>query len=175
MRAYANRESWANYLQDFAMAYNSSINTVTGYTPHYLLTGTEMRLPDIFHNPRTPWPREEFEKDSTGNFIDEMIIHRQIAQESILIAQNVVQNAQNKNRIPFEFQIGDQVLLNPHSIQLSGDWQDKGKKLTPRYEGPFEITEKLGPLMYRLRLPPDWEVHPVFNIEHLEPWKEPSD
>jgi hypothetical protein len=157
------------------MAYNSSVNTATGYTPHYLLTGTEMRQPDVFHNPKVPWPREEFEKDATGNFIDELIIHRQLAQESILRAQNAVQNAQNKRRIPFEFEVGDKVLLNPHSIELSGDWQEKGKKLTPRYEGPFQIIEKLGSLTYRLRLPPDHEEWPVFNIEHLEPWKEPSE
>ena len=175
LRAYANRESWAEYLQDFAMAYNSSVHTSTGYTPHYLLTGTEMRLPDIFHSPKVPWPRDDFEKDDTGNFIDEMIIHRQMAQESLLIAQNAVQNAQNKHRIPFEFKEGDKVLINPHSIELSGDWQAKGKKLEPRYEGPFEISEVIGPLTYRIRFPPDYEIHNVLNIEHLEPWKEPSE
>jgi hypothetical protein len=97
LHAYANRESWAEYLQDFAMAYNSSINTVTRYSPHYLLTGAEMRMPDVFHNPKIPWPRENFEREETSNFIDEMNIHRQIAQESILKAQNTVQNAQNKH------------------------------------------------------------------------------
>jgi hypothetical protein len=155
------------------MSYNSSVNTVTGYTPHYLLTGTEMRLPDIFHSPKVPWPWELLKKEDTGNFIDELIIHRQLAQESILMAQNAVQNAQNKHRIPFKFEVGDKVLINPHSIKLSGDWQEKGRKLTPQYEGPFTIIEKIGPLTYRIALPLDWEIHNVLNIEHLEPWKEP--
>ena len=91
------------------------------------------------------------------------------------MAQNAVQNAQNKHRIPFEMEVGDKVLINPHSIELSGDWQEKGRKLTPRYEGPFTIIEKIGPLTYRIALPPDWEIHNVLNIEHLEPWKEPSE
>jgi hypothetical protein len=173
LRAYAEKGTWSEYLQDFVMSYNSSVNTVTGYTPHYLLTGTEMRLPDVFHSPKVPWPREHLEKEDTGNFIDKLIIHRQLAQESILMAQNAVQNAQNKHRIPFEFEVGNKVLINPHSIELSGDWQEKGRKLTPRYEGLFTMIEKIGPLTYRIALPPDWEIHNVLNIEHLEPWKEP--
>src|SRR6266850_4967202 len=33
--------------------------------------------------------------------------------------------------------------------------------------GPFSITEKISPVVYRLRLPAELGMHPIINIEHL--------
>jgi len=41
-------------------------------------------------------------------------------------------------------------------------------KLGPRYVRPFEILERIGPLAYRLALPPEMEkIHNVFHISQL--------
>ena len=37
-----------------------------------------------------------------------------------------------------------------------------------RYEGPFEILQKLGPITYRLHMPASYALHPVLNVVHLE-------
>ena len=42
------------------------------------------------------------------------------------------------------------------------------KKLTQQYVGPFRIMEKVGRLAYRLDIPPDWWIHPVFSMAQLE-------
>ncbi|KIM21599.1 hypothetical protein M408DRAFT_33250, partial [Serendipita vermifera MAFF 305830] len=70
----------------------------------------------------------------------------------------------NKRRIPFEFNERDDVLVNPHTLKMSGIWQNQGHKLLPRFEGPFQIIEKLGPKTYRIAIPADWESHNVLNI-----------
>ncbi|GJS79775.1 hypothetical protein Tco_0729656 [Tanacetum coccineum] len=45
----------------------------------------------------------------------------------------------------------------------------KKGKLTPRYVGPFEILERIGPVAYKLRLPKELsEVHDTFHVSNLK-------
>ena len=41
----------------------------------------------------------------------------------------------------------------------------KGTKLSPRFIGPFKIQEKIGPIAYRLVLPP--HLHKTHNVFHV--------
>ena len=44
----------------------------------------------------------------------------------------------------------------------------KRRKLSPRYIGPYEIVERIGPLAYRLALPPELSrIHDVFHVSML--------
>ena len=44
----------------------------------------------------------------------------------------------------------------------------KNGKLSPRFIGPYEVIEKVGPMAYRLALPPDLEnIHNVFHVSML--------
>ncbi|GJY01561.1 hypothetical protein Tco_0359713 [Tanacetum coccineum] len=53
---------------------------------------------------------------------------------------------------PLEFTIGDQVLLKVSTWKAVVRFKKKGK-LAPKYVGPFEILERIGPVAYCLRLP----------------------
>ena len=44
--------------------------------------------------------------------------------------------------------------------------------MKPKWEGPFEITEVLGPVTYQLKLPTSWRIHDVFHAVLLRPYKE---
>jgi hypothetical protein len=46
------------------------------------------------------------------------------------------------------------------------------RKLSPKWEGVFVIQEVLSKLSYRLKLPPQWKIHPVFHAALLTPYKE---
>ncbi|GJW23201.1 putative reverse transcriptase domain-containing protein [Tanacetum coccineum] len=55
-------------------------------------------------------------------------------------------------RKPLEFQVGDHVMLKVSPWKGVVRFGKKGK-LAPRFVGPFEILERIGPMAYRLRLP----------------------
>ncbi|GKF82161.1 putative reverse transcriptase domain-containing protein, partial [Tanacetum coccineum] len=58
----------------------------------------------------------------------------------------------DKRRKPLEFSVGDHVLLKMSPWKGVVCFWKKGK-LAPRFVGPFEITKRIGPVAYRLRLP----------------------
>ncbi|GJY54318.1 putative reverse transcriptase domain-containing protein [Tanacetum coccineum] len=58
----------------------------------------------------------------------------------------------NKRRKTLEFSVGDHVLLKVSPWKGVVRFGKKGK-LAPRFVRPFEITERIGPVAYRLRLP----------------------
>ena len=41
-------------------------------------------------------------------------------------------------------------------------------KLHSKYYGPFRITEKVGPVAYKLLLPEDCKLHPTFHVSQLK-------
>nr|GEW46974.1 hypothetical protein [Tanacetum cinerariifolium] len=53
---------------------------------------------------------------------------------------------------PLEFNVGDNVLLKVSPYKGVVHFGKK-EKLAPRFVGPFKITERIGPVAYRLRLP----------------------
>ncbi|WVZ58395.1 LOW QUALITY PROTEIN: hypothetical protein U9M48_008672 [Paspalum notatum var. saurae] len=74
----------------------------------------------------------------------------------------------NKRRRPLVFEAGDHVYLRVSPMKGVHRFGVKGK-LAPRYVGPFKITEKCGPVAYRLELPPRLAgVHDVFHVSQLK-------
>ncbi|GJU89113.1 putative reverse transcriptase domain-containing protein [Tanacetum coccineum] len=74
----------------------------------------------------------------------------------------------DKRRKPVEFSVGDYVLLKVSPwkgvVRFGKKW-----KLAPRFVGPFEIIEKVGPVAYRLDLPEELDgVHDTFHVSNLK-------
>ena len=72
-----------------------------------------------------------------------------------------------------EYEVGDKVFLKVSTwrkIPLFG----QKCKLSPRFIGLYEILERIGPMAYRFKLPPELaKLHNVFHVSML--WKYHSD
>ncbi|GKB13006.1 putative reverse transcriptase domain-containing protein [Tanacetum coccineum] len=80
--------------------------------------------------------------------------------EGQLIGPNIVQETIEKIS-----QIKDRLKTARDSVVRFG----KKGKLAPRFVGPFEITERIGPVAYRLRLPQELNgVHDTFHVSNLK-------
>ncbi|KAL0533120.1 hypothetical protein IC582_030335 [Cucumis melo] len=70
-------------------------------------------------------------------------------------------------RKDLEFDVGDKVFLKVAPMKGVLQFERRGK-LSPRFVGPFEILERIGPVAYCLALPPSLSVvHDVFHVSML--------
>ncbi|KAK8582357.1 hypothetical protein V6N13_032111 [Hibiscus sabdariffa] len=77
--------------------------------------------------------------------------------------------------------LGENKVLGPQMIQdiekQVSPWKnvlrfDKKGKLSPWYIGPFKVLEKVGPVAYRLALPPEFDkIHNVFHVSMLKKYR----
>jgi hypothetical protein len=66
-----------------------------------------------------------------------------------------------------EFEVGDHVFLKVSPIR-GVMWFGKKGKLSPRFVGPFEITQRVERLANRIALPPDLiRTHDIFHVSML--------
>ena len=76
-------------------------------------------------------------------------------------------------RKDIEYEVGDKVFLKVSPWRKILRFGKKGK-LSPRFIGPYEVLERIGPVVYRLALPPELiKLHDVFHVSML--WKYRSD
>ena len=91
-----------------------------------------------------------------------------MALQQLQRAREQMMHQTDWQRRSMEFQEGDNVLLSTRYIRL----RRCPTKLQRRYVGPFKIVQKISNVAYRLQLPEDWTMHPVFHISLLKPWRE---
>ncbi len=112
---------------------------------------------------------EGFPATNTPDVQDRIQALQKAREEALALHELARQRMAERIRNTFvPFKKGEKVWLEATNLQLGYE----NRKLAHRREGPFTITEVLGPLTYRLKLPPQWRIHPVFHASLLTPYKE---
>ncbi|GJU17678.1 putative reverse transcriptase domain-containing protein [Tanacetum coccineum] len=144
-------------LEDMLKAYHLSIRCA----PFEALYGRKCRSPILW--------AEIGESRLIGPELVQETTDKVVLIKEKLKAARDRQKSYADNRLkPLEFEVGDRVLLKVSPWKGVIHSGKKGK-LAPRYVGPFEILERIGPVAYRLRLPEELSsVHDTFHVSNLK-------
>ncbi|WVZ49324.1 hypothetical protein U9M48_000693 [Paspalum notatum var. saurae] len=120
----------------------------------------------VWEEVRTPPNRSNPESESPSGPICRRA--SEVYTENLKRARSRQKSYSDRRRRPLVFKEGDHVYLRVSPMKGVHRFGVKGK-LAPRYVGPFKISEKCGPVAYRLELPPHLAaVHDIFHVSQLK-------
>ena len=138
-------------------SYNQKSHATQTKSPFYLIMGNNPKaIPTAFPSTNVPEAKEQIQ--NLQKAWDEAIAAHELAR------QKMMEWTTHKFK---PFQQDNLVWLESKKLKL---WYES-KKVAPKREGPFHISKVLGPLTYKLKLPEQWKIYPVFHATLLTPFK----
>src|SRR5271154_1109525 len=148
---------WTEKIHLMEFTHNNRRHAERKHSPFELMFGEPPKtLPTSFE--KTNFPNIELRMQG-------LIKDREEALSAHELAARRIADMRRNTFKPFA--LGDNVWLDNRNIKTTNN-----PKIGPRREGPFRISEVLGPLTYRLDLPNTWKVHNVFHATLLRPYVE---
>ncbi|GKB68527.1 putative reverse transcriptase domain-containing protein [Tanacetum coccineum] len=153
--------NWDTYLPLVGFSYNNSYHSSVKCAPFEALYGRRCRTP-------IAWVEVGESKLFGPEIVQETTDKIVQIKERLKVARDRQKSYADNRRKPLEFNVDDKVLLKM-SPRKGVVRFGKRSKLSPRYVGPFEIVERVGPVAYRLRLPQDLiGIHDTFHVSNLK-------
>jgi len=152
--------AWDSHLPLIEFTYNNSYHSSIGMAPFEALYGRRCRTPLCWF--------EAGESAIVGPEIIQQTTEKvKLIQEKMKASQSRQKSYHDKRRKDLEFQEGDHVFLRVTPMTGVGRAL-KSKKLTPKFIGPYQISERIGTVAYRVGLPPHLSnLHDVFHVSQL--------
>ncbi|GJW80596.1 reverse transcriptase domain-containing protein [Tanacetum coccineum] len=153
--------SWNIHLPLAEFSYNNSYHSSIRCAPFEALYGRKCRSPVLWAEiGDSGLIGPELVQETTDKVV--------VIRDRLKAARDRQKSYADNRRKPLEFQVGDHVMLKVSPWKGVVRFGKKGK-LAPRFVGPFEILERIGPVAYRLRLPEELSsVHDTFHVSNLK-------
>ncbi|KAL5754030.1 hypothetical protein ACOSP7_022250 [Xanthoceras sorbifolium] len=91
-----------------------------------------------------------------------------ILKDNLQAAQSKMKQFTDKHRSEREFNVGDWVFLPLQPYRQSTLKPLGTHKLSPRFYGPYQILSHIDSVAYKLALPPESKIHPMFHVSYLK-------
>ena len=161
-----NQNDWDDHLQHVMLAYRSSVQETTGYTPHFLMTGREVSLPVDLMFGHIPEPARP---------VPEHVAHvRKSLQAAYELVQQTTQVHQRRQKDCYDRRVHGSAYTEGDRVWLHIPWTKRGRsrKLHRPWQGPYRITKKLSDVTYRIQSLKGRKRH-VVHFNRLKPYIDP--
>ena len=158
--------SWDRHIPLVEFVYNNSFQSSIGMAPYEALYGRKCRTPLC-------WTELSEKKVIGPDLIQETEEKVKMIRERLKVSNDRQKSYADMKRKDIRYEIGEKLFLKVSPWKKVMRFGKRGK-LSPRFIGPYEVIEKVGPVAYRLALPPELEkIHSVFHVSML--WRYRSD
>jgi hypothetical protein len=163
LRAYVNykTDNWDDWLCFAEFSYNNSTNASTKYSPFFLNFGRHPQTPTTLLTGITT-------NDASSDMVEDMRILLEVAKNNLEYALSEQAKYANMRRRHKEFAVSQHVLLSTKNLRLK---DNRARKLTDKYIGPYKIVDRVGSHAYKLDLPDSLRIHPVFHVSLLKEYR----
>ncbi|GAA6018098.1 hypothetical protein JCM10207_006080 [Rhodosporidiobolus poonsookiae] len=166
LRMFVNyqQDDWRALLPLAQFCYNDSFHSAIKTTPFHAAYGFHPRF-DVSFQPAD----DRFRDADATAFASRLATQNQVLRYELdLAAQRMKKQADKHRREAPRFDIGDLVWLNRKNIETTR----QSRKLDSKFLGPYKIAAKVGESAYRLELPDEVRLHPVFHVSLLHPHRD---
>lgn len=152
---------WDQWLPYLLFAYREVPQASTGFSPFELLYGRQVRGPldllkELWENPAATGENVAAYVVKMRERLEQMTV---LAQENMRTAQNNQKTWYDKKARERVFEPGQQVLL----LLPNSD-----SKLLAKWQGPYQVTKRLGKVTYELHMPDRKKKHQTFHVNLLK-------
>ncbi|KAH0773833.1 hypothetical protein KY290_010970 [Solanum tuberosum] len=147
---------WAEYW------YNTAYQSSAGMTPFRVLYSRD-----------PPTVARYILGSSASEMIEAYLVDRDEAltllKANLACAQNWMKGLADKSRRELNYQVGEWVYVKLKPYRQNAIRLHQHPKLGRRYFGPFKILKRIRDVAYKVELPDDARIYPIFHISMLKP------
>ncbi|KAJ9544173.1 hypothetical protein OSB04_023880 [Centaurea solstitialis] len=153
-------QQWSKWLSWAELSYNTAYHSAIRESPFKVLYGREPPPLVRYHRNSAVVQAVGAELESRDEIWDETRMH-------LMKAQFRMKQQADLKRTEVIFETGEWVFLKIRPYRQKSLVKGNNPKLLARFYGPYQILERIGKVAYRLQLPDDARIHPVFHVSQL--------